>query len=176
MTSLVEDLLLLARSDSGALDLAFQPVELGDVATDAASAMTAPASEQGVRIEVDPEPVMIVGDPQRLRQVVTILVDNAVRHSPRGGAVHVRVRRLQDKAQLTVEDEGPGIKPADLPHVFDRFWRAPGSPGSGTGLGLAIAATIVTRLGGRIGAGDRATGGAVFTVELPLSGAAGRQV
>jgi signal transduction histidine kinase len=176
MTSLVEDLLLLARSDSGALDLAFQPVELGDIATDAASAMTAPASEQGVRIEVDPEPVMIVGDPQRLRQVVTILVDNAVRHSPRGGAVHVRVRRLQDKAQLTVEDEGPGIKPVDLPHVFDRFWRAPGSPGSGTGLGLAIAATIVTRLGGRIGAGDRTTGGAVFTVELPLSGTVGRQV
>jgi signal transduction histidine kinase len=176
MTSLVEDLLLLARSDSGALDLAFQPVELGDVATDAASAMMAPANARNVRIEVDPEPVMVVGDPQRLRQVVTILVDNAVRHSPDGGAVSVKVRREDATAQLVVEDEGPGIRPADLPHVFDRFWRAPGSPGGGTGLGLAIAATIVTRLGGRIGAGARSAGGAVFTVELPVSGAAGRQV
>jgi signal transduction histidine kinase len=176
MTALVEDLLLLARSDSGALDLVFQPVELGDVATDAASAMMTPAVSKGVRIEVDPEPVMVVGDPQRLRQVVTILVDNAVRHSPDGGAVSVRVRREDSMARLVVEDEGPGIRPADLPHVFDRFWRAPASPGGGTGLGLAIAATIVTRLGGRIGAGARPEGGAVFTVELPVSGAAARQV
>jgi two-component system sensor histidine kinase CiaH len=176
MTTLVEDLLLLARSDSGALDLAFQPVELGDLAADAASAMMVPAGDRNVRIEVDPQPVMVMGDPQRLRQVVTILVDNAVRHSPDGGAVSVRVRREDATAQLVVEDQGPGIRPADLPHVFDRFWRAPGSPGGGTGLGLAIAATIVTRLGGRIGAGDRATGGAVFTVELPVSGAIGRQV
>jgi signal transduction histidine kinase len=153
MTSLVEDLLLLARSDSGALDLVFQPVELGDVATDAASAMMVPAGERGVRIEVDPQPVMVVGDPQRLRQVVTILVDNAVQHSPPGSAVSVRVRQADATARLVVEDEGPGIRPADLPHVFDRFWRAPGSPTGGTGLGLAIAATIVTRLGGRIGAG-----------------------
>jgi signal transduction histidine kinase len=176
MTSLVEDLLLLARSDSGALDLVFQPVELGDVATDAASAMMTPASTRGVRIEVDPQPVMVVGDPHRLRQVVTILVDNAVRHSPAGSAVQVRVRRDHETAQLVVEDEGTGIRPADLPHVFDRFWRAPGSTAGGTGLGLAIAATIVTRLGGRIGAGARAAGGAVFTVELPASGQPGRQV
>ncbi len=177
MTSLVEDLLLLARSDSGALDLSFQPVELGDVASDAASAMMSPAASRGVRIEVDPEPVMVVGDPIRLRQVVTILVDNAVRHSPDGGAVQVRVRRDRTHARLVVEDEGPGIRPADLPHVFDRFWRAPGSPGSGTGLGLAIAATIVTRLGGRIGAHARDVGpGAVFTVELPVAGSPGRSV
>jgi signal transduction histidine kinase len=76
-----------------------------------------------------------------------------------------------------VADEGPGIRPADLPHVFDRFWRAPGAPGTGTGLGLAIAATIVTRLGGRIGAGVRSAGtGAVFTVELPVAGSTGRSV
>ncbi len=176
MTSLVEDLLLLARSDSGALDLAFQPVELGDVATDAASALMVPASDRAVRIEVDPQPVMVTGDPLRLRQVVTILVDNAVRHSPTGGTVSVRVRQKDATAQLIVEDQGPGIRPADLPHVFDRFWRAPGSPSGGTGLGLAIAATIVTRLGGRIGAGVRGTGGAVFTVELPAGGTTGRQV
>lgn len=176
MTSLVEDLLLLARSDSGALDLVSQPVELGDVAADVASAMMTPASDRNVRIEVDPQPVMVMGDPLRLRQVVTILVDNAMRHSPEGGVVVVRVRRLDATAQLMVEDQGPGIRPADLPYVFDRFWRAPGSPTGGTGLGLAIAATIVTRLGGRIGAGARTTSGAVFTVELPMDSATGRQV
>jgi signal transduction histidine kinase len=90
--------------------------------------------------------------------------------------VSVRVRREDTTARLQVEDEGPGIRPADLPHVFDRFWRAPGSPSGGTGLGLAIAATIVARSGGRIGAGTRAGGGAVFTVELPVSGAAPLQV
>jgi two-component system, OmpR family, sensor histidine kinase CiaH len=176
LTSLVEDLLLLARSDSGALDLTLQPVELGDIAADAAMAMMSPASARGVGIEVDPEPVMVVGDPLRLRQVVTILVDNAVRHSPTGGTVRVRVRRDRGVAQLVVEDEGPGIRPEDLPHVFDRFWRAQNSPGGGTGLGLAIAATIVTRHGGRIGVADRPVGGAAFTVELPVIAPASRSV
>ncbi len=176
LTSLVEDLLLLARSDSGALDLTLQPVELGDVAADAAMAMMSPASARGVGVEVDPEPVMVVGDPLRLRQVVTILVDNAVRHSPAGGMVRVRVRRDRGVAQLVVEDEGPGVRPEDLPHVFDRFWRAQSSPGGGTGLGLAIAATIVTRLGGRIGVADRPMGGAAFTVELPVIAPVSRSV
>jgi signal transduction histidine kinase len=168
LTTLVDDLLLLARSDSGALDLTIQSVELGDVAADAALAMAAPAEGRGVRVEVDPEPAMVAGDAVRLRQLITILVDNAVRHSPRGGTVGVRVRRDGRAATLTVEDEGPGIRPEDLPHVFDRFWRASGSPGGGTGLGLAIAATIVTRLGGRIGVANRPTGGAAFTVVFPL--------
>ena len=176
LTSLVEDLLLLARSDSGALDLTLQPVELGDIAADAAFAMMSPAAARGVRIEVDPEPVMVTGDPVRLRQVVTILVDNAVRHSPDGGEVRVRVRRERSSAQLVVEDQGPGVRPDDLAHVFDRFWRAQNSPGGGTGLGLAIAATIVTRMGGRIGVADRSSGGAVFTVELPVLSHAGRSV
>ena len=139
-------------------------------------AMMSPASARGVDIEVDPEPVMVVGDPLRLRQVVTILVDNAVRHSPDRGQVRVRVRRDRVVAQLVVEDEGPGVRPEDLPHVFDRFWRAQNSPGGGTGLGLAIAATIVTRHGGRIGVADRPAGGAAFTVELPVIAPASRSV
>jgi len=176
LTSLVEDLLLLARSDSGALDMTLQPVELGDIAADAAFAMMSPAAARGVHIEVDPEPVMVAGDPLRLRQVVTILVDNAVRHSPDAGEVRVRVRRDRSTAQIVVEDEGPGVRPEDLPHVFDRFWRAQTSPSGGTGLGLAIAATIVTRMGGRIGVADRATGGAAFTVELPVLAPSARSV
>jgi len=166
LTSMVEDLLLLARSDSGALDLNLQPVELGDAAADAASSMAAPAAERDVHLQVDPEPVMILADPVRVRQLITILLDNAVRHSPPGGNVIVSVRRDPRGAVLEVSDQGPGIAAADLAHVFDRFWRAPGAPGGGTGLGLAIAATIVTRLGGRIGVANRPTGGAIFTVIL----------
>ena len=70
----------------------------------------------------------------------------------------------------TVDDEGPGIRPEDLPHVFERFYRAPGAPGGGTGLGLAIAAWIVERHGGRIAVSNRPEGGASFAVRLPVGG------
>ena len=123
LTSLVEDLLLLARSDSGALDLTLQPVELGDIAADAAFAMMSPAAARGVHVEVDPEPVMVAGDPLRLRQVVTILVDNAVRHSPDAGEVAVRVRR-DGRPPSWWSRTRARRPPEDLPHVFDRFWRA----------------------------------------------------
>ena len=167
LSALVEDLLLLARADSGALDLSLQPVELGDLATEASAALAAPAGSRGVSVQVDPEPVMIAGDPVRLRQLVTILVDNAVRHSPSPGVVEVAIRRDRDAAVLTVLDQGPGIRPDDLARVFDRFWRGAGETAGGAGLGLAIAAAIVTRHAGRIGVANRPGGGAAFTVMLP---------
>ena len=92
MTSIVEDLLLLARSDSGAVELERVPVDLGDVAADGASALSKPATDRGIRVEVDPQPAVIAGDPARLRQLVIILVDNAIRHSPTDGRVGVQVR------------------------------------------------------------------------------------
>ena len=92
MTAIVEDLLLLARSDSGAVALERVPVDLGDVAADGASAMGKPATDRGVRVEVDPQPAVVAGDPARLRQLVMILVDNAIRHSPIDGRVGVAVR------------------------------------------------------------------------------------
>ena len=101
-----------------------------------------------------------------------ILVDNAIRHSPTDGRVGVAVQADSTGASLVVEDEGPGIRPEDLPHVFERFYRAPGAPGGGTGLGLAIAAWIVDRHGGRIEAANRVEGGARFVVRLPAGGAA----
>jgi signal transduction histidine kinase len=86
--------------------------------------------------------------------------------------VEVTVRRDREAAVLRVADHGSGIRPDDLPHVFDRFWRAPGEHGGGAGLGLAIAAAIVTRHGGRVGVVNAPAGGAVFTVTLPIEGAA----
>jgi signal transduction histidine kinase len=167
MTAIVEDLLLLARSDSGAVALESVPVDLGDVAADGAEALGKPAAKRGVRVEVDPQPAVVTGDPARLRQLVMILVDNAIRHSPTDGRVGVAVQADGTGASLVVEDEGPGIRPEDLPHVFERFYRAPGAPGGGTGLGLAIAAWIVDRHGGRIEAANRLEGGARFVVRLP---------
>jgi len=170
MTAIVEDLLLLARSNSGAIALEHVPVDLGDVAADGASAMGKPATDRGVRVVVDPQPAVVAGDPARLRQLVMILVDNAIRHSPIDGRVGVAVRAVGSGASLVVEDDGPGIRPEDLPHLFERFYRAPGAPGGGTGLGLAIAAWIVDRHGGRIEVANRAEGGARFMVSLPATG------
>ena len=126
LTAMVDDLLLLARSDSGAVAIERMPLDLGDVAFDAASALGRSAEARGVHVQVDPEPAMLEGDPARLRQLVTILVDNAVRHSPRGGAVTVSVRAVGPTDVIEVADEGPGLREEDMAHVFDRFYRAPG--------------------------------------------------
>jgi two-component system, OmpR family, sensor histidine kinase CiaH len=167
MASLVDDLLLLARSDSGAVPLERQPLDLGDVAAAAASSMAKPAGAKDVRVLVDPEPAMVEGDSARLRQLVMILVDNAIRHSPSGGEVRVAVRRDGTAALLDVEDQGRGVRPEDMPHIFDRFWRASGAPSGGTGLGLAIAKWIVDRHRGTITVSNRESGGAQFRVRLP---------
>jgi signal transduction histidine kinase len=169
LTAMVDDLLLLARSDSGAVELERVPVDLGDVASTAAAALSRPATERGVAVLVDPAPAELSGDPARLRQLVMILIDNAIRHSPSGGRVLVRVRTEGPDALLVVEDDGPGIRDEDLPRLFDRFYRAAGAPGDGTGLGLAIAAWIAERHGGRIEGANRAERGARFTVRLPIA-------
>jgi signal transduction histidine kinase len=168
MTSMVDDLLLLARSDSGAVELERVPVDLGDVASSGASSLSRLAADRRVELVVDPAPAEITGDPARLRQLVGILVDNAIRHAPPDSRVDVVVRTDAVDAMLVVEDQGPGIMPEDLPRVFDRFYRAAGAPGGGTGLGLAIAAWIVERHGGRIAAANHEPTGARFIVRLPL--------
>jgi two-component system sensor histidine kinase CiaH len=172
LTSLVDDLLLLARSDSGAVSLARLPLDLGDVAADAASSLAKPAGAKAVRVVVDPEPAIVDGDAARLRQLVMILVDNAIRHSPTGGQVRVAVRQSGANASLEVQDQGRGVDPEDMPHVFERFWRASGAPSGGTGLGLAIAKWIVERHQGSIEVANVEGGGAVFRVRLPATGAA----
>jgi two-component system sensor histidine kinase CiaH len=172
LTSLVDDLLLLARSDSGAISLDRLPLDLGDVAAAAASSLVKPAGAKEVSVEVDPEPAIVEGDAARLRQLVFILVDNAIRHSPKGGHVRVAVRREGGTALLDVEDDGRGVSPEDMPHLFERFWRASGAPSGGTGLGLAIAKWIVERHHGSIEVSNRQGGGAHFRVRLPSSEAA----
>ncbi|MFH1474255.1 MAG: HAMP domain-containing sensor histidine kinase [Chloroflexota bacterium] len=170
LAALVDDLLLLARTDAGTMEMEQVAVDLADVAVEAAGQLTSMAGERGVAVIADPLPAVVDGDPLRLRQLVTILVDNAVAHTPAGGSVTIRVRAEGEAAVLAVADTGPGIRPVDLPHVFERFWRADDAPSGGTGLGLAIAAWIVERHGGRIEAANRAEGGARFEARIPLRG------
>ncbi len=169
LTRLVEDLLLLARSDSGAVALERVPMDLGDIASAAASSLIGPAGERGVTIVADPEPAPVLGDAARLRQLVLILVDNAVTHSPEGGTVTVTVRRTTDQVRLVVADEGSGLREEDLPRIFERFWRGAGAPSGGAGLGLSIAHWIVAAHGGTIAVENRDPRGARFIVELPLA-------
>jgi len=166
LTSLVDDLLLLARSDSGVIELRRESVDLSEVAGEALQRLRAQAESRGVELRLDAAPVAVDGDPDRLRQLVAILIDNAIRHSPTGAAVRVGIRGDAHPG-ISVEDEGPGIRSEDLPHVFDRFWRATDAPAGGTGLGLSIAAWIAEHHGGRITASNRPGGGARFEVSLP---------
>jgi signal transduction histidine kinase len=167
MTALVEDMLLLARTDSGVVEIERVPVDMGDIAADAASSLAVVGEERGVRVVLDPLPAPISGDPLRLRQLVTILVDNAIRHSAAGSTVEVRVRPAVGAVVLQVDDQGHGIRPEDLPRLFERFWRADDAPAGGTGLGLAIAKWIVEQHAGRISAVNRPEGGASFRVWIP---------
>jgi two-component system sensor histidine kinase CiaH len=170
VTALVEDMLLLARTDSTVVQVEKVELDLADVAAEAASLLTAMAKEHDVILTLDPFPASVLGDPLRLRQLVTILVDNAIRHSPGGSTVIVRVHPELGAAILEVEDQGPGIKAEDLPRLWERFWRADDAPVGGTGLGLAIAKWIVDQHGGTIAAENCPEGGARFTVRLPAAG------
>lgn len=170
LTGMVGDLLLLARADSGVVELEERPLDLADVVAEAMSPMVALAAGREVELNLDPRPAPMVGDPQRLAQLITILVDNAIAHSPMGADVTVAVRHVGGHVSVTVDDAGPGIRPEDVEHVFDRFWRAPGAPPGGTGLGLAIAAWIARSHDGSISVSNRIGGGARFEVRLPASG------
>ena len=166
MEHLVADLLLLARTDAEAVELAMADTDLANAAAGATESLEAVAAERCVRLVLEVAPAPVRGDEARLRQLAAILVDNAIRHAPGGSRVTVSAG---PGAWLAVEDEGPGIDPAHLDQVFERFWRAPDAPSGGTGLGLAIARWIAERHGGTIQATNRGGGqtGARFTVRLP---------
>ncbi|HXT36273.1 MAG TPA: HAMP domain-containing sensor histidine kinase [Chloroflexota bacterium] len=169
LARLVDDLSLLARADSGAVCIAHERVDLAALIRETVSGVELVAEESGTRLEVRVENLWIRGDPGRLRQLLLILLDNALKHAPESKTVTVTARRQGSHAVVSVRDQGPGIDQRDLPHLFDRFYRADHArAGEGTGLGLAIARWIAMAHGGQIRAANAPDGGAVFTVTLPL--------
>ncbi|HZS86824.1 MAG TPA: ATP-binding protein [Chloroflexota bacterium] len=177
---IVDDLLLLARADAGHLPLQHELVELDDVCRQAAQAFDLLARERGVALSVQmpPRAVLVMGDETRLGQVVRNLLDNALRYTPAGGAVRLAVQSDAEPdpglVQVQVSDTGPGIRPEEREHVFERFHRGthhePGRTTGGSGLGLAICKAIVEAHAGHIWLDDtpaRDGGGAHFVVALP---------
>lgn len=178
MTGLVESLLTLARADEGRFDLVRDAVDLEAVIRDVAETAQILGEEAGVTVRLPHvEPATVGGDRERLRQLFLNLATNAVKYTPRGGTVSISLEARHDEAIVTVRDDGIGIAAADLPFIFDRFWRADPArtraTGGGSGLGLAISQWIAQAHNGRIDVTSRLGRGSTFAVVLPVAGAAG---
>jgi two-component system OmpR family sensor kinase len=171
MTGLVEDLLLLARLDNGRA-VAHEPVDLTRLVVDAVSDARAAGPDHAWALELPAEPVELVGDADRLHQVVVNLLGNARTHTPPGTTVTVGLSTADGSVLLRVSDDGPGIPPELLPRVFERFARGDGSrsrAAGSTGLGLAIVSAVAEAHGGTVGVRS-SPAGTTFTVRLPATG------
>lgn len=171
LTRLVDDLSLLARADSQAVSITQTPMNISSLVAETVLEIEPLAEERGMHLVARPEAnVWVLGDVMRLRQLLLVLLDNALKYTSPGGSVEVSLETVRDRAQLQVRDSGPGIPPADLPRIFDRFYRAnKARTGEGSGLGLAIAKWIVEAHGGQLQAGNASPHGAVFTAMLPTT-------
>jgi two-component system OmpR family sensor kinase len=170
MSLLVEDLLLLARLDEGR-PLARDPVDLAAVVGEAVDA--ARAVEPDRPIEVAADPATILGDPDRVRQVLDNLFANVRSHTPPGTPVSIELRHAGGSARLAFADRGPGLSEEDAARIFERFYRVDSSrsrASGGVGLGLSIVAAVVEAHGGAVTAEPTAGGGATFVITLPLAG------
>jgi len=175
LSRLVEDLRTLALSESGALKLQKESIDLGDLARDVVGAFGGDAAARNVTLDVeapaDLAPIDI--DPVRIREVLTNLLSNALRHTPPHGSVAVRVASTSDGAiAVDVRDTGRGMTPEEIARAFDRFYK--GADSRGTGLGLTIARSLVAAHGGDIHASSEHGRGTTITFTLPPSDAAGR--
>ncbi|CAN5614932.1 hypothetical protein BH09VER1_BH09VER1_22070 [soil metagenome] len=174
---IIEDLLDMSRIVSGKLRLDIQQVDLATVINDAVDTVRSAANAKEIELHTsfDPLAFPISGDPQRLQQIIWNLVNNAIKFTPKGGAVMIRLQGTSTHLEITVQDTGEGIKPSFLPLVFDRFHQA--DPSStrrhgGLGLGLAIVKQLTELHGGTVSASSPGAGlGATFVVRLPVASA-----
>ena len=175
---LIEDILDVSRIVSGKLQLRSQSVDLAQIVESAAETIRPTAEAAGIQLHVRIEPqsgsdaLRTAGDLQRIHQVVSNLLSNALKFTPAGGRIDVTVRRLQDSGEIAVRDSGAGIDPALLPFVFDRFRQGDSSTArvhGGLGLGLAIVRHLVQAHGGHVTAASAGPGqGSTFTVAFPI--------
>jgi signal transduction histidine kinase/CheY-like chemotaxis protein len=169
---LTGDLLDVSKALTGRLSLDVRPVSLKTVLADALSQVSSAATAKDVTLNVTTGhgPVVVRGDANRLRQIVWHLLANAIKFTPRGGAIEVSLE-TNDQACITVRDTGPGIDPEFLPRIFDRFTQADSSPTrrtGGLGVGLSLVRELVERHGGEITVENNPSGGAIFLIRLPL--------
>ncbi len=170
LTRLTESLLTLSLADAGALVQERVPVDIAQIITESAEAIRARAEEAGVQLVLHIEPASLQGDRLRLQQVLDNLLDNAVRHSPQGSRVQVRVQQKNDGISISIADEGHGISEEDISRVFERLWRADSARArmtGGFGLGLSIVKAIVEAHGGRVAARSTLGEGTVFQIRFP---------
>ena len=177
LSRLVADLHTLSLADAGQLPLKTETVAVTDLLADVATSFSGQAEAQGIDLQVDTAALLpnthITGDAGRLDQVLSNLVVNALRHTPADGSVTLNAKLQDDVVQISVADTGEGIAEADLPFVFERFWRGDRarthSGGVGGGLGLAIAKQIVQAHNGRITVSSTPQKGTTFTLTFPRS-------
>jgi signal transduction histidine kinase len=169
LSRLVDDLRTLALAESGALQLEKEPTDLSVLIGETVAELRSQYDEAGVTLETDlpaDAPLLRV-DPERIRQVLANLLVNALRHTPAEGKVRVHFEMIQaEEARVMVEDTGTGIRPEDLPHIFDRFYKSKDS--TGMGLGLAIAKNLVQAHGGTIQVKSQPGQGTIFSISLPV--------
>jgi two-component system, OmpR family, sensor kinase len=173
MTTLVDDMLLLARLDEHR-DLDLAPVDLGSLAADAVHDFGALHQDRSLTLSTDPEPVIVLADEARIRQVIGNLLSNAMRHTAAGTPVTVSVACSDGRAHLSVADEGPGMTAEQAARAFERFYRADPSrarASGGAGLGLSIVTALVSAHGGWADVTTEPGQGCVFHVWLPLAAA-----
>jgi signal transduction histidine kinase len=172
MGRIVDDLLILARADAGERALRRERCFLDDLVLDAVHAAQPLAERRGVRLEVGAlDEAAVIGDPELLRQAALIVLDNALKYTPAGGAVTVTVAAADGRCTLGVRDTGTGIAPEVLPHVFERFYRGAPAEGRepGAGLGLAIARWIADAHGAQIAIRSEPGRGTEVTVRFPAA-------
>lgn len=171
---LVDDLLMLSRSDTGRLTLELVPLPLGELCRDIGDHLRPLIEERGLRLimEIPESPIIVSGDQRRLKQLLLNLLDNAIKFTPAGGRITVGLSQREGRAVVQISDTGCGIAPEDIPHIFERFYRRRQKvrdQASGSGLGLAIARWIVEAHGGSISVTSEPGKGSTFTFDLPLA-------
>jgi heavy metal sensor kinase len=176
LSQIVRALLLLSQAESGQLALQKSRLNLCEAAEDLVDQFQIPAEAAGVRLEADlPAECFVEGDRVQIERMITNLLSNALKFTPQGGQVRLSVVNAPDRAEIIVEDNGRGIATEHLPHIFDRFYRVPGSgtapnPEQGLGLGLSFVAWIVKAHHGRIEVDSLPGKGTRFTITLPSAG------
>jgi signal transduction histidine kinase/ActR/RegA family two-component response regulator len=180
-SQLIEDLLDISRIESGRIRLDVQTVDLAEVVKAGVEGMRAAADAKSIELQeiLDSRVDFIAGDPARLQQIVWNLVSNAVKFTPKGGKIQIRLERINSHVEIIIADNGRGIESASLGSVFERFWQGTdtGQARNGVGLGLSIVKELVGLHGGTVVAHSDGPGaGSTFTVRLPLPASVGRSV